>query len=136
MKTLCVVEDDELDQRIIKLNLSRINGFGHVLFFKDGERLVNFIKSNITDLVNLPDVIFLDLEMPVMDGWHVLDYLDNVYYRLIKPISVYIISTSVNPIDRNRSMEYHFVREFISKPIYRDKLAAIAVQVNISSLNF
>jgi len=126
MKTLFVADDNELDLRIIRLNLARNPVFGHVLYFNDGKPLWDYIKSNIDDAVNLPDVIFLDLKMPEMDGWGVLKSLEKNYTRLPKPISVYIISTSIDITERCRAMNYHFVKEFISKPLYRDKIISIA----------
>jgi CheY-like chemotaxis protein len=126
MKTLFVADDNELDLRIIRLNLAKHPVFGHVLYFNDGKPLWDYIKSNINDAVNLPDVIFLDINMPEVDGWSVLECLENVYDRLVKPVSVYIISTSVNAADRSRAMNYNFVKEFISKPLYRDKIISIA----------
>jgi len=126
MKTLFVADDNELDLRIIRLNLAKNPVFGHVLYFNDGQPLWDYIKSNINDLSNLPDIIFLDINMSEMDGWAVLANLENVYDRLVKPVSVYIISTSVSAADRSRALDYHFVREFISKPLYRDKIISIA----------
>jgi CheY-like chemotaxis protein len=126
MKTLFVADDNELDLRIIRLNLARNAVFGHVLYFNDGKPLWDYIKSNIDDAVNLPDVIFLDLNMPEMDGWSVLESLEKNYARLPKPISVYIISTSIDITERRKAMNYHFVKEFISKPLYRDKIISIA----------
>ena len=126
MKTLFVADDNELDLRIIRLNLAKNPVFGHVLYFNDGQPLWDYIKSNINDLSNLPDVIFLDINMREMDGWDVLSNIEQVYNRLVKPVSVYIISTSVSAADRSRALDYHFVREFISKPLYRDKIISIA----------
>ncbi|WP_158996099.1 response regulator [Mucilaginibacter sp. L196] len=125
MKTLFVADDNELDLRIIRLNLARNAVFGHVLYFNDGKPLWDYIKSNIDDAVNLPDVIFLDLKMPEMDGWGVLESLEKNYARLAKPISVYIISTSIDITERREALSYHFVKEFISKPLYRDKIISI-----------
>ena len=126
MKTLFVADDNELDLRIIRLNLAKNPVFGHVLYFNDGQPLWDYIKSNITDSSNLPDVIFLDINMSGMDGWTVLENIEHAYNCLVKPVSVYIISTSVSAADRTRALAYDFVKEFISKPLYRDKIISIA----------
>jgi CheY-like chemotaxis protein len=133
MKTLFVADDNELDLRIIRLNLARNPVFGHVLYFNNGKTLWDYIKSNIDDAVNLPDVVFLDLNMPEMNGWSVLESLKKNYEKLPKPISVYIISTSIDATERRDAMNYHFVKEFISKPLYRDKIISIAKEEEYSS---
>ena len=129
-KTLFVADNNELDLRILRLILARNPVFGSELYFKDGKSLLAYIKSNFYDAVNLPDVIFLDINMPEMDGWRFLEFLKMIYDRLSKPIAVYIISTSVDAVERRDAMSYHFVKEFIPKPIYRDKLIAIAEEVD------
>jgi len=126
MKTLFVADDNELDLRILRLILVRNPVFGRELYFKDGRPLMDYIKTNLHDAINLPDVIFLDLNMRGMNGWAVLESLKRIYDRLIKPIAVYIVSTSVDVFEIEQAMSYHFVKEFIPKPIYRDKIIAIA----------
>jgi CheY-like chemotaxis protein len=128
-KTLFVADNNELDLRILRLILARDPVFGSELYFKDGKSLLTYIKSNFNDAANLPDVIFLDINMPEMDGWRVLEFLEMIYDRLSKPIAVYIISTSVDAVEWRHAMSYPFVKEFIPKPIYRDKLIAIAEEV-------
>ena len=129
-KTLFVADNNELDLRILRLLLVRNPVFGRELYFKEGKSLMDYIRSNFNDAVNLPDVIFLEINMPQKEGWNVLEFLDVIYYRLIKPISVYIISTSVNAAEIQRAMSYHFVKEYIPKPIYRNKIIAICKEEN------
>jgi len=129
-KTLFVADNNELDLRILRLILARNPAFGRELYFNNGKSLLSYIKSNFDDAVNLPDVIFLDINMPGLDGWRILEFLKLIYDRLSKPIAVYIISTSVDAVERRDAMGYHFVKEFIPKPIYKDKIMAIAEEVD------
>ena len=126
MKTLFVADDNELDLRILKLILARNTLFCNELYFNEGRSLINYIRSNIDDVVNLPDIIFVDTNMPAMGGWKILEFLKTNFYKLAKPVSVYIISTCVDADERQRALSFPFVKEFIPKPICSTKIVAIA----------
>jgi CheY-like chemotaxis protein len=130
MSTLFVVDDNVIDQRIIKLNLIRYPVFDFVRYFGEGMPLINYINEHKGDKFNLPDAIFLDLGMPEHDGWYVLDALEAIYFELGKRIRVYIVSASVSPTDIARAKSYRFIKGFISKPITREDLRYISHEVN------
>jgi CheY-like chemotaxis protein len=61
----------------------------------------------------IPDVIFLDINMPEMDGWEFL----NEFQKTVSTAKVYMLSSSIDPADINRSKEYSCVSDFLSKPL-------------------
>jgi CheY-like chemotaxis protein len=126
MSILFVVDDNDLDHRILKLNLIRFPIFKHVLYFYEGLKLIKYLKENKNDSANLPDIILLDLNMPVCDGWNVLDAIETAYPGLAKKPVVYMISASIMPSDINQALSYFFVKDFISKPVTKDILKAIS----------
>lgn len=127
MSSLIVVDDNELDRRITKYNLVKYPIFDNVSYYDGGLPLIEFIKEHIDEKSSLPDFIFLDLRMPVYDGWDVLDALKAIYPKLSKKIKVFILSSSVSPIDLSRSKSYDFVQKFISKPFTKEKLLALSL---------
>jgi len=126
MSTLFVVDDNEIDQRIIQLNLVKYPVFDQVSYYKGGIPLIDYIKKNKDNSDILPDAIFLDLCLPGFDGWHVLDALQEIYASLSKKINVYIVSASVLSSDIFKAKSYDFVQEFISKPITKHNLLSIS----------
>ena len=131
MATLYIAEDSEMDQRIIKFTLAKFDLFTGVLFFNDGYSLLNHLKCNSRNSFNLPDIIFLDLWMPVLDGWDFLEAFNTLYHTFSKSIQIYIVSVSIHPADVKRALAYEFVKDFISKPITKEKLIAISEYVLI-----
>ena len=126
MSVLFVVDDDFTYQRIIKLMLAKSPVFKYVVNFTEGNSLLNYLDNNKTDAANLPDILFLDLNMPDTDGWAVLNFINKNYHSFIKPIKVYVVTVSIRNVDREKALSYTFVQDFISKPLYRDKIISIA----------
>ncbi|MDB5007108.1 MAG: response regulator [Mucilaginibacter sp.] len=126
MSVLFVLDNNELDQRIIKLNLVRFPVFKHALYFYEGVKLIKYLKENKDDRSNLPDVILFDLNMPEFNGWNVLDALQILYPSLCKKPLVYMVSASSMSKNINRSLAYHFIKDFIPKPVTGDILLLIS----------
>jgi CheY-like chemotaxis protein len=72
-----------------------------------------------------PDVIFLDLNMSQMDGWDFLEEYEKVYAKDHPESRILVLTSSLNPEDRKKVMNYPFVLDFISKPISVNLLAQI-----------
>jgi len=125
MSSLIVVDDNEIDRRITKYNLVKYHLFDDITYYDGGLAVIDYIKEHRNEQANLPDAIFLDLSMPVYDGWDVLDEIKNIYPLLAKKIKVYILTASISPVDIRRSKRYDFVRQFISKPFTKEILFSL-----------
>jgi CheY-like chemotaxis protein len=125
MSVLCIADSNELDQRIMKLNLLKFPIFKHVLHFYRDAELLNYLKENRNDASNLPDVLLLDLNTQQQNQANILEALQFVYPTLRKKTEVYIISASILPKDINKALSYEFVKDYISKPVTKDILRQI-----------
>lgn len=65
----------------------------------------------------LPDIIFLDINMPLMNGWQLLEYLVNNNFEFIYKIPIYIVSSSQISLDKNKMSEFPFLKDYLVKPI-------------------
>jgi len=90
--------------------------------FKDGELAIDHLRkiSDRPDL--LPDIIFLDLSMPVMDGWEFLEEYSQLRCNLRKNIALFIVSSSISPEEVERSKNYSAVTDFLIKPLRAGKI--------------
>lgn len=122
---VAVVDDDKIFQLITNKTLSTITEVDRVQQFYNGEEALIYLQENAGMPDKLPDVILLDINMPVVDGWSFLkDYAD-IHDQLSKSISIYMVSSSIDPKDIERAGSTPMVREYIIKPIAKDKLVEV-----------
>ncbi|MBO0590347.1 response regulator [Cellulophaga sp. E16_2] len=119
--TVCIIDDDPIFVYGTKVILNSNGKFcSNIMVFEDGEEalddLVTLVKTNQT----LPEVIFLDLNMPIMDGWDFLDEFCKIP-DIENKTRIYILSSSIFSVDIEKSKEYKVVKDFISKPLTDSK---------------
>jgi CheY-like chemotaxis protein len=106
--TLMLVDDDQDDIDLFSEALREIDSSIVLLTALNGEDALKILES---DIFEKPDLVFLDLNMPVMNG---LECLRAIKSRLKVPIPVTIYTTSQNPVDYSRCIELG--ADFLSKP--------------------
>ena len=114
---LCSIDNDEVYQYTITRILKTHQLTKKILSFADGEQALWFLTENIGDNETLPDVIFLDINMPVMDGWQFLEEYLKLKPRIEKAITVYMITSSLEAADIERSKRINEISGYIVKPI-------------------
>ncbi|MES2266939.1 MAG: response regulator [Bacteroidota bacterium] len=120
-----MIDDNPLEHLIMKKIFARHHLFNEAVHTLDSKVIIDFLTEKCSDELLLPDLIFLDLDMPGFSGWDFLESFTTLQSCLSKPISIYIISSSVDRNDIMRSRNFPFVREFISKPVAIGKLEEI-----------
>jgi CheY-like chemotaxis protein len=83
------------------------------------DQLVDIQKR---DPEKLPDFIFLDINMPIMNGWEFLEEYQRLNIDPLGKSKIFIISSSVFSNDINRAKSYPIVKSFISKPLSVEKI--------------
>lgn len=114
-----LVDDDHIYQFTAKKTLESMGVGKEVSVFQDGETALRFIKDHISETELLPDIIFLDINMPVMDGWQFVEE-----YQKLQPgkkIALYMVSSSVDEADVKRSRNYGAIDDYIIKPVGRTR---------------
>jgi CheY-like chemotaxis protein len=122
--TICLIDDDLIYQFTAKRIIELVDPLQKVLVFSNGKEAIDFFAQQSPKSELLPDVIFLDINMPVMNGWEFLDAYNSIKTELDKPISIYMISSSVDEKDKIRSKTFN-VRDFIEKPINKEMMVKI-----------
>ena len=122
--TICIIDDDPIFVYGTKVLLNHKKDFSNdILVFENGKEALDNLSSLLRAGKELPDFIFLDLNMPIMNGWQFLD----AFIKL--PIThrplIFIISSSIDQEDRDRALRYEMVKEFIFKPLSENQLKEI-----------
>jgi len=111
-----LVDDDPIQNmlttQLIKLN----NGNASITVYNNGKEVIEGLEEGLE-----PDIIFLDINMPIMDGWEFL----KLYSMYKKQAIVYMLSSSTNDIDIEKSSNFNCIAGYYTKPIDRETMRII-----------
>lgn len=111
-----LVDDDEITNFLCKKMLSEI-GVESVDSAINGQAALNYLKQNC------PDIIFLDIKMPIMDGFEFLEELQE--YPTYKQIKVVMLSSSSREKEKQLAIQFNNVIDFIVKPLTKIKATQV-----------
>jgi len=117
VKRVCIIDDDPIFIYGIKRIMTEIDFCDEIIVYSNGESALNELGSLVREGKKLPDVILLDLNMPVMDGWIFLDDFVKIHGHNQDDLTLYILSSSINRDDIEKAKKYPIVNKFISKPV-------------------
>ncbi|MCB4809277.1 response regulator [Tamlana sp. 62-3] len=126
---ICIVDDDEIYQFTTLQALKKISVEKNIMAFYDGEEAYNFLINNIDDDSKLPDIIFLDINMPIMDGFQFMEEYVKIKPKVGKKILIYMVSSSVDPADIEKAKNIADISDYIIKPVKRGELQAIFLKL-------
>ena len=112
-----IIDDDDIYKFTVIRALKEYKPSQRILLFSDGEEALEYLTDNLGKSEALPDVVFLDINMPIMDGFEFMEEYVKIKPRVGKQITIYMISSSVSPEDVNKANSISEISDYIIKPI-------------------
>ncbi len=120
----CIIDDDEIYLFSVKKVLEMNKLSDKVLEFRNGQEAIDFF-STCYDPENLPDVILLDINMPIMNGWEFIEAFKKLKPNFPKDILLYVVSSSVDRTDVDKAKSLSNVHDYLIKPMTASQLKNI-----------
>lgn len=131
-KNVMLIDDSEIDNFINQKMIEGCNFADNVYVHTSSksalEFLKNFDRTGAFPKELLPGIIFLDINMPIMDGFQFADEFQKFGKELKDSIQIVFLTTSLNPQDQEKAMKTKGVLKYINKPLTRDHLNSIAAK--------
>jgi CheY-like chemotaxis protein len=116
-----IIDDDSIISFLAKKTIDASNVSSKIKDFKEGSDALAFLKEFCDVAEELPDIILLDISMPVMDGWHFLEEYALLMPKMSKKNNLYMFSSSISQIDIERAKNNPLVKDYIFKPLQKQR---------------
>ncbi|MCK0160670.1 response regulator [Muricauda sp. F6463D] len=111
------------------VTLKNVPEIGSTSTFSDGAEALEHIIANQNTPDALPDIIFLDINMPVMDGFQFMEEFVDLLPKLKKTIKVYLVSSSIDPKDIKKAKRINAISDYLVKPLKANDIKEILSQL-------
>ena len=122
-----LVDDNELDNFINKKLVESDSFASETSIHTSAESALEYLKNNGADDARIPDLIFLDIMMPEMDGFGFLEAFDRLPDAVKGKSRIVMLSTSDSFKDLNRANQNKYVKRFLNKPLNAQVLGALNI---------
>ncbi|MCL5246335.1 response regulator [Cellulophaga sp. 20_2_10] len=113
----CIIDDDPIFVYGTKRIMKDVDFCEEIHVFENGLDAIEELNRLRVAKKKLPKLIFLDLNMPIMNGWEFLDDFQKIPEHIREGVIIYIISSSIDPRDIERVKTYNIVSDYILKPV-------------------
>ncbi len=122
------IDDDKFNNIFNKRIIEKYKSFNTTVAVTSGNEALNYLSKATENNLLKPDLIFLDINMPGMNGWEFIEEYQKIDSDFTKDIKVFMLTTSSNPDDYERSKSIKVVNDYFNKPLTLDLFKNIIIR--------
>ncbi|TVZ16119.1 response regulator [Maribacter sp. MAR_2009_72] len=126
--SVLLIDDSDVDNFINKAIISKEKCVDSIIIKSSGMDALAYLNSVADNPDTHPDVIFLDIRMPRMNGFEFLDEYIKLPEELKKHPQIFILSSSLDPVDSENAEKYDFIKGHLSKPLAHHNLTELLLK--------
>ncbi|OYU83850.1 MAG: response regulator [Flavobacterium sp. BFFFF2] len=128
INTVLSIDDDQVTQTLNGFHLNADKFCNTIIEAYNGLEAIAFFKkldSGEISMERFPEVIFLDINMPVMDGWDFFETFKSEFAHFEAKTTIFILSSSINPEDLARAKNEKCIAGFLAKPLNAENIKRV-----------
>jgi len=125
LNNILIIDDDDATCLILKAILLKNDIVKTFNFCHSGAEALEFLKQ-CEKSQEFPEVVFVDLNMPGMDGFEFIPFYEELFYENQPKTKVAVVTSSMRSRDKDRSLAFKSVSNFINKPLTNEKILSLA----------
>ena len=122
INSVLLVDDDEATNIYNTVTIEDTGITDKILAVRSVTEALNILNNAKEDIDTLPELILLDINLPIMNGWYLLEELKQFEPKILSKLNIVMLSASNNPNDIKKIDQYPFVIDYLSKPLSEDKI--------------
>lgn len=128
LKNVLLIDDSESDNFYHARKIRKMGITDNIQICYGGQEALDFLKSELDGIHPQPTLIFLDINMPGMNGWEFLEEYEKLEMAQKGEVVLTMLSNSIDDRDKDRAHNFTAVQGFYSKPLNDDYLTSILVK--------
>lgn len=122
-KAICIIDDDSIFRMIVVRMVRKYDPSIDCHQCENGEKGLEVLARLQHDYDAI--IVFLDINIPSINGWSILDKLENSDFYKTNKFTLYVVSSSVDESDINKASQYSLVKKYLHKPLQVDDIKSV-----------